>query len=115
MPRRARGPTPEFVYHVLNRGVRRAILFESPADYAAFEEILWQALQHVDVRLLGYCIMPNHWHLVVWPRQAGDLPRFMHWLTGTHAQRWHACRGTCGTGAVYQGRYKAIAVQSDRH
>jgi putative transposase len=115
MPRRPRSLVNDYVYHVLNRGVRRAVLFETPADYAAFERVLFEALQRVPIRLLAYCAMPNHWHLVVWPSAEGELPRFMHWLTGTHAQRWHSHRGTAGTGAVYQGRYKAIPVQSDDH
>jgi len=115
MPRRARGKTPEFVYHVLNRGVRRSILFEQPSDYRAFERVLTQALQRFPVRVLAYCAMPNHWHLIVWPTGPGELSAFMHWLTGTHAQRWHAHRGTSGTGAVYQGRYKAFPIESDRH
>jgi putative transposase len=106
---------PEFVYHVLNRGVRRATLFEQPSDYRAFERVLMQTLQRFPVRVLAYCAMPNHWHLIVWPTAPGELPRFMHWLTCTHAQRWHAHRGTSGTGAVYQGRYKAIPIESDRH
>ena len=115
MPRRPRGPGSDCVYHVLNRAVRRSPLFESPADYAAFEGVLLQAVQRSTLRILSYCAMPNHWHLVLWPATDGDLPRFMHWLTGTHAQRWHAIRGTSGTGPVYQGRYKAIPVQGDLH
>lgn len=115
MPRRSRGPAGDFVYHVLNRGVRRSVLFESASDYAAFEHVLLQALQRVPLRVLAYCAMPNHWHLVVWPTEAGQLSRFMHWLTCTHAQRWHADRGTSGSGAVYQGRFKAIPVESEVH
>ena len=113
MPRRPRGPATDSVYHVLNRAVRRAVLFETPADYAVFERVVLQAVQRVPLRVLAYCAMPNHWHLVVWPAAAGDLSRFMHWLTCTHAQRWHAVRGTSGTGPVYQGRYKAIPVETD--
>ena len=59
--------------------------------------------------------MPNHWHLVVWPEHDGDLSKFMHLLTSTHAQRWNAQRQLSGVGAVYQGRFKAIAVQRDSH
>ena len=69
----------------------------------------------LSVRVLAYCVMPNHWHLVVWPQSDDGLSRFMHWLTGTHAQRWRWARGNQGRGAVYQGRFKAIAVQCDRH
>jgi putative transposase len=115
MPRRPRGPATDLVYHVLNRAVRRATLFETPSDYASFEQVLLQALRRMPLRVLAYCVMPNHWHLVVWPRFPGELSSFMHWLTCTHAQRWHAFHGTAGTGAVYQGRFKAIPVESDAH
>jgi putative transposase len=115
MPRRPRGNTGNYVYHVLNRAVRRATLFETPDDFAAFENVILQALQRVPIRLIASCEMSNHWHLVLWPDTADALPRFMHWLTCTHAQRWHAHRGTAGTGAVYQGRYKAVPVASDEH
>lgn len=59
--------------------------------------------------------MPNHWHLVLWPDGDQDLAAFMKLLTGIHAQEWRRLRGTTGRGAVYQGRYKAIAVQQDPH
>src|SRR5205807_70656 len=114
-PRRPRGAANDCVYHVLNRAVRRAVLFETPRDYAAFEHVLLQTARRVPVRVLAYCAMRTHWHLVLWPHTSGQLPRFMHWLTCTHAQRWHAVHQTAGTGAVYQGRYKAIPVEMDAH
>ena len=67
------------------------------------------------MRTLAYCVMPNHWHLVVWPRREGDLSRFMAWLTLTHTQRWHAYHHSTGTGHLYQGRFKSFPVQSDEH
>jgi putative transposase len=54
------------------------------------------------MRLLAYCVMPNHWHLVLGPRQDGDLSRFLNWLTLTHTQRWHQHRHRTGEGHVYQ-------------
>src|SRR4029079_14255251 len=101
MPRRARGNTAGFVYHVLNRAVRRSTLFDTNGDYATLERALGQALHRVPVRLLAYCVMPTHFHLIVWPLGDRDLSYFMHRLTMTHAQRWHARRGSGGTGAVY--------------
>ena len=86
------------VFHVLNRANARATIFEKPEDYAAFERVLKEALDRVDMRVLSYCLMPNHWHLVLWPRRDGDLSRFMGWLTLTHTQRWHAHHHTVGTG-----------------
>src|SRR5216683_6012892 len=64
---------------------------------------------------LGYCVMPNHWHLVVWPERDGDLSEIMRWLTLTHTQRWHAKHHTQGTGPLYQGRFKAFPVAKDEH
>jgi putative transposase len=67
------------------------------------------------MRLLCYVVMPNHWHLVLWPREDDDLWAFMKWLTQTHSQRWHLAHHTTGTGTLYQGRYKALPIQQDRH
>ena len=103
------------VFHVLNRANARATIFQTPEDYAAFERVLQEAVERTGMRVLGYCVMPNHWHLVVWPRQDGDLSKFMGWLTLTHTQRWHASHGTVGTGHLYQGRFKSFPVQEDEH
>jgi putative transposase len=103
------------VYHVLNRANARMTIFEGPADYAAFETVLLEAVERSGTRLLAYCLMPNHWHLVVWPRKDGELSRFVGWLTLTHTQRWHAHRHSTGSGHVYQGRFKSFPVQEDEH
>ena len=117
MPRKARSTVGGYAYHVLNRANRRATLFGSEGDYAAFERILADALHRDTSRLLAYCLMPNHWHLVLCPEgdTAGSLARLMRWVTMTHALRWHAQHGTRGTGHVYQGRYKSFPVQADAH
>jgi putative transposase len=59
--------------------------------------------------------MPNHWHLLLWPRQDGELSEVLHWITLTHTQRWHAHHHSAGTGPVYQGRFKSFPVQTDEH
>jgi putative transposase len=115
MPRRRRFAQAGYVFHVLNRGIGRQTLFDSSADYDAFLVLLAQAGQQVDMRVLAYCIMPNHWHLLLWPPQDDSLSEYMRWLTVTHSQRWHAHRGSAGTGPVYQGRFKSFPVQSDEH
>jgi putative transposase len=102
-------------YHVINRGVGRMDLFEDEGDYAAFERVMAEAQQREPTRLLGYCLMPNHWHLVVWPRADGELSEWMRWLTVTHTQRWHAHHHSAGTGPIYQGRFKSFPIQEDGH
>jgi putative transposase len=104
-----------YVYHVLNRANAQRTIFEQPGDYVAFEQILIEAVERTATRLLAYCILPNHWHLLVWPRKDSELSRFVGWLTLTHTQRWHAFRRSAGTGHVYQGRFKSFPIEEDEH
>jgi putative transposase len=112
MPRRPRSATGGYV---LNRAVARATIFHKHADYAAFERVLRQAKDNVPTRLLAYCLMPNHFHLVLWPYQDGELSGFLHWLTLTHTMRWHAHYHSSGSGPLYQGRFKSFPIQEDEH
>jgi putative transposase len=115
MPRRLRDGTAGLVFHVLNRAAKRTVLFDHAGDYAAFERLLEEAVKRRQVALFAYCVMPTHWHFVLSPRADGELSRFMHWLTMTHARRWQDAHGLAGLGAVYQGRFKAIPIGNDRH
>ena len=115
MPRRARNAPGGYVYHALNRAVARLPLFEKNADYAAFERVVAEALEKHPIRILAYCVMPNHWHFVLWPRRDGELTAFLRWLTHTHTMRWHAHHQTAGTGHLYQGRFKSFPVETDEH
>ena len=115
MGRPLRRTPGDFVYHVLNRANGRLPLFETDGDYLAFERVLNEASERVAMRILAYGVMPNHWHLVLWPRQDGDLSRFMGWLTLTHTQRWHAHHHTVGHGHLYQGRFKSFVVEQNEY
>lgn len=68
MPRHLRQTPTGYVFHVINRGVGRRTVFHKDADYVAFENVLAEAHQRASVRVLAYCLMPNHWHFVLWPR-----------------------------------------------
>jgi putative transposase len=115
MPRRARQTPAGHVYHVLNRAAGRIALFRKDADYAAFERVMLLAHQRVPLRILDWCIMRNHWHFVVWPRTPTQVTEFFRFLAHTHAMRWRVSRRTVGWGHLYQGRFKAFPVQTDRH
>lgn len=90
-------------------------LFATSGDYEAFERVLLETLELRPMRLLAYCVMPNHWHLVVWPAEDGHLAAFMQRLTITHARRWQEHRHVTGDGHIYQGRYKSFPVETDEH
>jgi putative transposase len=115
MPRRLSFATGGYVYHVLNRTVGRARIFSKSQDFAAFERVIKEAEAWMPMRLLAYCNMPSHWHMLVWPHNDGDLSEWLRWLTVTHTQRWHAHHHTAGTGPLYQGRFKSLPAQEDDH
>lgn len=115
MPRTSRVAPGGYVYHVLNRGVGRRSLFDKPADFQAFEAILAEMLELAPIRVLAYCLMPNHWHFVLWPEGDGELATFMQRLTITHVTRWQKHRGKVGEGHLYQGRYKSFPVETNDH
>ena len=115
MMKRRRITLGGYVYHALNRANGRLRIFRKTGDFLAFERILAEGLERIPMRLCGYCLMSNHWHLLLWPRGDGDLPEFMRWVTLTHTQRYHASHGTVGMGHLYQGRYKSFPVQNDAY
>lgn len=115
MPRQARHAPGGLIYHVLNRAAGKMELFRHDADYAAFQRTFVDTLEQTPIRVCGYCMMPTHWHLVLWPRKDGELSQFLQRLTITHVRRWLEHRHRVGMGSVYQGRYKSFPVQDDAH
>jgi len=89
--------------------------FRSRHDFEAFQRCLVQTLESTPMRVMAYCVMSDHWHLVLWPERDGDLAKFMMRLTITHVRRWLVHRGEVGSGHVYQGRYKSFAMANDDH
>ncbi len=112
MPRRARSTQRATYFHVINRSVRRLVLFTQPADYRAFLSILSQGVEQHPVRLIAYSLMPNHWHLVVGPTDTATLSRCLHWVTSTHAIRHNRHRHSVGEGPVYQGRFTSMEISA---
>ena len=90
-------------------------LFHKAEDYQAFERVLAEGLERYPVELLTYCVMPNHWHLVVRPKTDEALGRWMGWVGVTHVRRHHEHYHRRGGGHLYQGRFKSFPVSSDEH
>jgi putative transposase len=103
------------IYHVINRASARLMLFDTQEDYQLIFKTLQDAKEKYNMRILAYCIMPNHFHLLLYPEHDGDLSKFMYWFTMTHTQRWHAMHNTFGSGHIYQGRYKSFLVSDDEY
>ena len=115
MPRPRRKVQPGGYYHVLNRGNGKQDLFHKEQDFVAFLQVLAEGLEQYPAELLCYCLMGNHWHLVLRPRTAAALADLMRWVGVTHVRRHHEHYHTRGGGHLYQGRFKSFPIQDDLH
>lgn len=113
MARAARASAGGACYHVLNRGNAREDVFHKKEDYVAFLDLMVEAGQRLPMRVLAWCLMPNHFHLVLWPHGDGDLSQWMQWLMTSHVRQYH--RHYHSTGHVWQGRFKAFSIEEDEH
>lgn len=115
MPRPPRADKAGAIYHALNRGNARKTIFRKEGDFWAYDEIVAEGLQKYAVDLLAYQWMPNHWHMVLRPREDQMMSKMLQWISMTHSARWHAHYQTTGEGHLYQGRFKSFPIQDDGH
>jgi putative transposase len=101
------------VYHALNRGNNRADVFADDADRLTFLESLARTQDRYPFRLFGYCLMTNHFHLLLRPEPGQSISRILQSLTIAHTWRYHKRRRT--SGHVWQGRFKSPVIQDDSH
>jgi putative transposase len=101
------------VYHALNRGNNRATVFADDGDHLAFLQALAVTKDRYPFRLLGYCLMTNHFHLLLRPEPGQSISRILQSLTVTHTWRYHKRHHT--SGHVWQGRFKSPVIQDDIH
>jgi putative transposase len=113
MPRLPRPIADGLLYHTLNRGNNRAAVFAAARDYSTFLRALAQTQLRYPFRLYGYCLMPNHFHLLLAPEPGQSISRILQSLTVAHTWHFHKARG--GVGHVWQGRFKSPVIQSDEH
>ncbi len=113
MPRVARASAGGVCYHVLNRGNGGTKIFRTTRDYTDFVELLREETETRNVRLLAYCLLPDHFHMVLWPRKDGDLSYWMQWLLTSHVRRYHSLHGT--SGHVWAGRFRAFPIQANEY
>jgi REP-associated tyrosine transposase len=101
------------VYHALNRGNNRADIFADPEDHEAFLLALGKTRQRYPFRLFGYCLMTNHFHLLLCPAPGQSISRILQSLTVAHTWRYHKRHRS--VGHVWQGRFKSPVIQDDTH
>jgi len=113
MPRIPRGQVAGYAYHVINRGNGRSEIFHKPGDYEAFVDLIERAKARHELRVFAFCIMPNHFHMILQPSTTTVLSEFMQWLMTSHVRRYHSHYG--GSGHIWQGRFKSFPIQRDDH
>lgn len=113
MARTARASVGGICYHVLNRGNPGKRVFRSQGDLKAFLQLIGEAGIRVPMRVLAFCILPTHFHLILWPYQNTELSAWMQWLLTAHVRRHHRTYGT--HGHVWVGRFRAFPIQQDHH
>ncbi len=112
MPRPLRPIDDGLIYHVINRGNNRQSVFRKQADFAAFLAALAELMERKPFELYGYCLLSNHFHLLLRPTGA-TISRIMQSLLVSHTQRYH--RHYKSGGHVWQGRFKSPVIQNDEH
>jgi putative transposase len=101
------------VYHAINRGSNRGVVFADDSDYVAFLQALAATKERYPLQLFGYCLMTNHFHLLLRPEPGQSISRILQSLTVTHTWRYHQRHHT--SGHVWQGRFKSPLIQDDMH
>jgi putative transposase len=101
------------VYHAINRGNNRADVFADDTDFVAFLQSLVATKQRYPFQLFGYCLMTNHFHLLLRPDSGQSISRILQSLTVAHTWRYHKRHHT--SGHVWQGRFKSPVIQDDSH
>lgn len=114
MPRTPRRVEPGIIYHVLNRAGGPRKLFQNKHDFDAFQQVICDAVSRYRVELLGWCIMDDHWHLLVRPLTKNALSECMRWIGVTHVRRHQSHRNKRG-GSLYRERFKSFPVSDDEH
>ena len=112
MPRPLRPIADGLIYHVINRGNNRQTVFDSEGDYPAFLKAIADLKERKPFDLYGYCLMGNHIHMLIRPREY-SISRIAQSLLVSHTQRYHRFHGT--SGHVWQGRFKSPVIQDDEH
>ena len=112
MPRPLRPIDDGLIYHVIDRGNNRQDIFHKPGDFEAFLQAMADLKERKPFDLYGYCLMTNHFHLLLRPR-AAPISRIMQSLLVSHTQRYH--KHYRSGGHVWQGRFKSPVIQNDEH
>ena len=113
MPRPPRYLPANYVCHVTNRGVFGTELFSDQEGYETFISILSTSQKKFRMKICAYCLMPNHWHLALWPDESNQVSIFIHYATTLHVKVWN--KRWKSNGHIYQGRFKSRVIENTNY
>jgi REP-associated tyrosine transposase len=113
MPRLPRGQISGYAYHVINRGNGCATVFHDEEDYSIFLDLMATVKSRHHLKVFGFCLLSNHFHIVLEPVSLNALSQCMHWWLTSHIQQYRRRHG--GSGHIWQGRFKSFPIQQDIH
>jgi putative transposase len=113
MPRIARALADNQIYHIINRGNRREAVFHDNYDYEKFLKLLLESKEKYSIKVYAYCLMPNHFHIVIYTKYAQSLSQAMHWISSSYVRYYNKRYNI--SGYLWQGRYKSFIVQEDTY
>ena len=99
-------------YHLMNRGAGRRNIFDKDFHFTVFLKTLAQITSSFEVEIHSYCLMPNHYHLLMRTPHA-NISRAMHYLDGVYTQRYNRLVKT--DGPLFRGRFKSILIDADSY
>lgn len=113
MPRIGKNLADNQIYHIINRGNRRETVFHDSYDYERFIKLLIESKEKYKLKFYAYCLMPNHFHLVIYTKEAQNLSKSMHWISSSYVRYYNKKYSI--SGHLWQGRYKSFIVQEDTY
>ena len=113
MPRISRNLTDYGFYHVLSRGNDKKNIFRCDEDYLTFLEIVLRYLEKYKIYIYHYCLMPNHFHILLQTPEALQLPKFMQGLLQSYS--WQFRKKYESVGFLFQNRYKSLFIGKESY
>ena len=101
------------VYHIIQRGHNKDRLFKKAEDYKIFKDYVRKYKERLRFDIYHYCIMSNHFHILLKVCRGEELPKIIHGITQSYSYYYR--KGYNRTGYVYQNRYKSFIIEDDSY
>lgn len=113
MPRGTRITVENVYYHIINRGNQKQKIFLEDPDFEKYLQLMKHYKRKYAFKIFGYCLMPNHIHMIIEPKKAIRLSKFMQALTQTYTHWFNKKYNK--TGHLWQARFKSMVICKDEY